>query len=362
MPFMKRIHLSKFFLGLLGLLVLSAFTADQAQEKTVTSPKNIIIMVANGMGVGQLTAARLANDNRLNLDQFPQMALLSTASANTLNSDRAAAATALACGVTTTNGSVGMNAEGVSVPNLFEWAKGRNMQTALITMGSLTDPSLSAYYAHQKEGNNTETNAQLLVDAYIDVFIGGGLQYFTSRTDNVNLATSLKQKGYKVYKDIKKPSKIKGQKVAVISEKNFIAPKSGGRDAFFSESWEATKNVLPLSGPYLTIITDPHVEDACTNKNLQQLTDELLDFDKVVGDVMEHARMMGNTLVIVLGDREVGGLSLSENGKGKLSTKWTGEGATANMVPLFAYGVGAEAFAGQYATADVYHKLLELVK
>lgn len=357
---MKRVLLSKLFLVLLGCGIIMSFTADRPQRKVTPFPKNVIIMVANGMGVGQLSAARVANGGTLNLDKFPHMALMSTASAGKLTSDRASAATALACGVTTKNGLSGIDAQGTKALNLFEWAKERNMKTALITMGNLGDPALSSYFAHQKAGALPEANVQALVNADIDFFVGGGMQYFTKRSDNVNLATSLKQKGYRVYKSIKKGSKIKGPKAAVMTSQNNVPPKSAGRGEFFSDSWEAAKNVLPLTGPYMTVITDPQIEDACIRKNLSQLTQELIDFDKVVGNVMEHARMMGNTLVLVVGDREVGGLTLSENGKGKMSASWTVAGPTANMVPLYAYGVGAEAFSGQYANTDVFKRLLEL--
>jgi len=358
---MKKTHLSKSLLFLLGLFVLSAFTADRPASNSA-GPKNIIILVANGMGVGQLTAARMANGGSLHLDEFTNMALLSTQSAGKLSSDAASAATAIACGVRTKNGYYGVTKEGEASQNLFEWAQGNGMHTGLITMGSLADNSLAAYLSHTTTAPDAYVMAENIVASNVDVLIGGGQHYFSNRPDKKNLATSLKQKGYKVYKEIKKPSKIKGQKVAVIAANNSIEPAFRGRGDLFMNSWEAAKNVLPISGPYMVVVTDPHIEAACASKNLSGMTDEIIDFDKVVGNMMEHARMVGNTLILVVGDREVGGLTLREGDAGGLNAKWTAKGSTVNMVPLFAYGTGADAFSGQYANTDIYHKLVELVE
>lgn len=358
---MKKTHLSKSLLFLLGLFVLSAFTADRPAHNN-TPTKNIIVLVANGMGVGQLTAARMANGGTLNLDRFTSMGLLSTQSAGKLSSDAAAAATAIACGVRTKNGYYGVDKDGEASQNLFEWAQGNGMKTGLITMGSLADNTHGAYLSHTTEAMDAYTTAEQVATSNLDVIIGGGQNYFSNRPDKKNLTTALKQKGYKVYKEIKKPSKIKGQKVAVIAANNSIEPAFRDRGDLFMNSWEAAKNVLPISGPYLVVVTDPHIEAACASKNLSGMTDEIIDFDKVVGNMMEHARMVGNTLILVVGDREVGGLSLREGDAGGLNAKWTAKGGTVNMVPIFAYGAGADAFSGQYANTEVYHKLVELVQ
>ncbi len=76
----------------LSLIALNAFP----------EPKNAILFIGDGMGVTQITAARIysanARDGELTLDTFEQVALVRTYSASTMVTDSAASGTAMATG------------------------------------------------------------------------------------------------------------------------------------------------------------------------------------------------------------------------------------------------------------------------
>ena len=82
--------------------------------------------------------------------------------------------------------------------------------------------------------------------------------------------------------------------------------------------------------------------------NFDYLTSEMRDMDKAVGVALEYASLNNNTLIVVTADHETGGLTLTGGSVAdrKVEAKFSGEGHTAVMVPVFSYGPGAERFAG----------------
>jgi alkaline phosphatase len=95
------------------------------------------------------------------------------------------------------------------------------------------------------------------------------------------------------------------------------------------------------------------------NNDSEYIINEMLDFDRVVGKVMDFAEKDGNTLVIVTADHETGGYSINYGSTmDKFVTGFTTDYHTATMIPVFAYGPGAESFAGIYDNTRIFHKML----
>ena len=89
----------------------------------------------------------------------------------------------------------------------------------------------------------------------------------------------------------------------------------------------------------------------------------MLDFDQAIGEVLEFAKKDGNTLVIVTADHETGGMALLRGEDNKsLNIKFNTDYHTATMVPVFAFGPGAEQFNGVYDNTDIYRKMLALFR
>ena len=87
----------------------------------------------------------------------------------------------------------------------------------------------------------------------------------------------------------------------------------------------------------------------------------MLDFDSAVAKALAFASSNKETLVVITADHETGGMSLEggDINKGKVSADYTTGGHTAVMVPVFAYGAGAEKFTGVYKNTDVFKKMME---
>jgi alkaline phosphatase len=90
------------------------------------------------------------------------------------------------------------------------------------------------------------------------------------------------------------------------------------------------------------------------------VVNEMRDFDRVIGQVLEFARKDGNTLVIVTADHETGGMGLNGGNieKGEVNAKFTTGDHTGVMVPVFAYGPGSDNFRGIYENIEIFHKMM----
>ena len=85
---------------------------------------------------------------------------------------------------------------------------------------------------------------------------------------------------------------------------------------------------------------------------------------------MDFAEKNGNTLVVVTADHETGGLALAsytdeETGASdysKIGPAFATGGHSATLIPVFAYGPGAEEFKGIYQNTELFHKMAEAAK
>lgn len=96
------------------------------------------------------------------------------------------------------------------------------------------------------------------------------------------------------------------------------------------------------------------------DNNTQYLVDEMIDFDNAIGKVIDFAKKDGNTLVVITADHETGGFSIigGDMKTGYVEGKFTTGSHTGVMIPVFAYGPGAEQFSGIYQNTDIYHKMM----
>jgi alkaline phosphatase len=87
----------------------------------------------------------------------------------------------------------------------------------------------------------------------------------------------------------------------------------------------------------------------------------MLDFDKMIGEVLEFAAKDGETLVIITADHETGGLTLPAGNlkEGRVEGSYTTDYHTGVMVPVFAFGAGAAEFAGIYENTAIYQKMIK---
>lgn len=177
--------------------------------------KNVILFVGDGMGVSTLTAARIYDgqqrgvdgaSNRLSFEQFPNLALVRTYSADSIVTDSAAGASALLTGHRTLNGTLGLtdkiafgdcaSAKDQQVQTLAERAKQAGLSVGVVTTAAITDATPASLYAHTPsrrwqsdadlppeavEAGCIDIARQMLdvpASARFDVLLGGGQANF----------------------------------------------------------------------------------------------------------------------------------------------------------------------------------------
>ena len=327
-------------------------------------PKNVILLIGNGMGLSHVYAGMTANGGRLFLNNFKHTGFSTTFSASGYITDPAAAGTALSCGVKTINGYIGMDTDKKTVVNIREVAAKMGKSTGIVSTSALTDATPAAFVAHKPNVNMYEEIAEDYVNSNIDVFIGGGLTHFINRHDNGNLADFLKGKGYQVLTDIEKIGKVSGGKLA-----GFVAYESAGR---LSERG----NMLPVStntainilknnkAGFFLVVESGHIDLGSHENDVNYVVEEMLDFDRTIAVALEFAVKNKETLVVVTGNHETGGFSVYNGDfkSGMVTGNFTTGMHTGDMVPVYAFGPAAGFFEGFMNNTDIPRLINKLMK
>lgn len=328
-------------------------------------PRNVILMIGDGMGLTQITAGLYRNGNKLHLEQFPMVGLHKPYSSNNLITDSAAAATAFASGVKTYNGAIGVKRDSTAAVTILEQAKANGLATGLVTTSTIVHATPAAFVAHNVSRNNFQEIALDILDSDIDLFIGGGRKYFYKRKDNRNLIQELKDKNYAVsdYNDQSFEETVIDfdQKFAYFTAETDPKTVRKGRD-YLPPSARAAANFLDSRGEkgFFLMIEGAQIDWGGHAKNSEYIISEMLDFDEAIGKVLKFAEEDGETLVIVTADHETGGYSINPGSTmEKIIPGFTTDYHTATLIPVFAYGPGSELFGGTYENTAIYDKMKE---
>jgi alkaline phosphatase len=343
------------------LVFISSMGAVTAQKKA-KQPKNIILMIGDGMGVAQIYAGLTGNYGRLNLEQFPVVGFHKNQASNAYVTDSAAGATALSCGVKTYNGAIGVGPDGESLPTILEIAEENGLATGLVATCSITHATPASFISHQPSRSLDDDIAMDFLATDIDVFIGGGRQHFANRADGVNLIDSLRNRNYQIANSIEEVQQIKSGKLAAFLADDQQPRVSEGRGEELLQSTEVALNLLKTNkkGMFL-MVEGSQIDWGGHSNNTQYIVEEMIDFDKAIGKVLEFAKNDGNTLVIITADHETGGFTINKGSTetGVVEGKFTTGSHTGVMIPVFAYGPGSEAFAGIYENNEIFHKMIK---
>jgi alkaline phosphatase len=326
-------------------------------------PKNIILMIGDGMGLAQLYSAMTANGGHLFIENFRNCGFSKTYSSSNYITDSAAGGTALACGTKTYNGAIGVDPDKNPVPNIREKAEKKGMKTGLVATTIITDATPAVFVAHVASRSSLEDIAADFLKTDIDVFIGGGANNFEKRKDGRNLSNELKAKGYQVLYNINDISKVKSGKLAGLTAPgdNPIMPERGD---MLVPATETAINLLSQGKKgFFLMVEGSDIDHLAHSNSTPGVVLETLDFDKAVGAALKFAANNKETLIIVTADHETGGMTLNggDYKTGMVTGKFTGTGHTGVAVPVYAFGPGAEEFGGFMENTDVAKKMMKLL-
>jgi alkaline phosphatase len=195
----------------------------------------------------------------------------------------------------------------------------------------------------------------------IDVFIGGGINYFAKRKDKLNLFDSLRFRGYEVDTTMEMILKSTSLKIAGLTApgNNPYRLKSRG-NMLPDASAKAIEILNQHHKGFFLMIEGSEIDGAGHANAADTLIDETIDFDKAIGIALDFAKNDGHTLVVVTADHETGGVTITGGDKQAHNVKlsFSTKGHTAVMVPVYVYGPGAEKFIGIYENTDIFQKII----
>ncbi len=362
---MRRIKFLVF--TLIILLVISL----QAQQPV--KPKNIILMIGDGMGLAQISAGKTYK-GQLNLEKMKVVGLLTTYSCDEYVTDSAAGATAMSTGYKTKNVAIGIDCNGEKRETVLEYANKIGKSTGIVVVCAITHATPAAFVAHVPDRNmQIEIAEQIAKEANADLYLGTGWGWFLPkskggrRNDTLDLIEVMKKRGYlyiskpeEFYNlDIKNVNKLLG----LFAENH--PPYAPDRKPTLAEMTKKAIEFLSRDKDgFFLMVEGSQIDWAGHDNNSDQILKEMADFDDAIGVALDFAQKDGNTLVIVTADHETGGYALVNGSisERKVEGKFITKSHTGIMVPVFAFGPGAEAFAGFGDNTLIGKKIFEYFK
>ncbi|MDB4089040.1 alkaline phosphatase [Flavobacteriales bacterium] len=372
--------LKHYIITLSILLANSCQVSERSQEITKNSeevnidsklPKNIILMIGDGMGISQITAGMYSNNGFLNLERCKILGLIKTHSKNKLITDSAAGATAFATGKKTKNGMISQAmSDSADYKTFIEYAEENKKATGIVVTSTVTHATPACFYAHYpKRYKANEPISSQFINSGIEVLIGGGKHYFENRTDGRNLLSELKEDNYTILDTITQEFDTKNIDKLVY----LYSPYQPGKLIFEPKDEHPSRGpILPLAtekalevlkkdtNGFFLMVEGSQIDWGGHDNNSEYIVNEVKDFDKAIQKVLDFAKLDGETLVIITADHETGGYAIIDGNKDGTNLKggFSTLHHSASMIPVFAYGKGAEAFAGIYDNTEIFNKMM----
>ncbi len=362
---MKKILLSVWVVALsLTMIQCTSSGSGNSAGAGKDSPKvkNVIVIIGDGMGVSQVYAGLTANKGSFNVERCQYVGFSKTYSANSYVTDSGAGGTAIACGIKTNNGSIGVDANKNVAKSMLEYASENGLSTGIVVACELTHATPASFIAHQAERSMVEEIALDYLNSNITVCIGGGRKHFETRADGQNVSDQMKAKGFQVAYNMDDVKKVTSGKLLGLVADSHPAPYPE-RGEMLPESVQTAINLLKTNNKGFFLMVEASQIDWASHANdTQAVINEMLDLNNVVKVAYDYAEKDPNTLVIITADHETGGLGINGGNleTGELKGGFTTKGHTGVMVPVFAFGAGAKEFAGIYQNSDILGKVLNV--
>lgn len=309
-------------------------TTTEAAAYFDSDIKNVIYLIGDGMGFNHLEKTKQERGISLVMDTFDYQGSSMTRSITDAVTDSAAGGTALATGVRTFNGGIGVyftdSTGALSHPkNLTELCLEAGKMTGVITTDETSGATPASFSAHSSDRGNTEdiTNDQLT----------SGFDLIWGTENGVATKSEAEKNGF----------------TYVTTYDEMMALEEGSRSfaQFTNTLWnleqsdENTPNLEQMTEKAIDLLDDSdegffimiegaHIDKHSHSNEDENMTEALEEFDRAVEYALEYAKKDGETLVIVTADHETGAITLNDDG----SYSFTSGSHSAANVPVLVYG------------------------
>ena len=357
---------------IMALAIVSCTSSVNAETET-DKPSNIIFLIGDGMGLSAVSATLYFGDEISEFAQFKEIGLISTSSATEKVTDSAASGTAMSSGKKTYNGAIGVDTTKTPIPNIAEIVAKLGWNTGVVASSTISHATPASFYAHiDNRGKEEEIIVQLL-ESEIDFFAGGGIDLFNKRTDGADLFKTARERGFIMdTTSLAQPgSLLSGKKYGFLLAAGGMPPMLEGRGDFLPDVTSlAIEQLSQEQKGFFLMVEGSQIDWGGHANSVEYVVTETLDFENAVAVALDFAKKDGNTLVVVTADHETGGFTLGakqdkESGYGDykyIGSSFATNTHSATLIPVFAYGPGAENFKGMYENTEIFTKMSALVK
>jgi alkaline phosphatase len=349
---------------LLALCVCLAFVNACSSGNANVTPmtaktpraRQIIFMVPDGMGLADVTAARIykngLKDASLSFETLPYIGYQRTYSKNAVITDSAAAASAWAIGMKVNNNEISCidnNSDGAcdETPpkTILELARDKGMSTGLVATSTITNATPAVWGAHvHTRYCESQIFRQYIENTQVDVILGGGIgknvagkKCTPDATDAAYITDTLieiaKQTGYTYIRTRSELEKLDGKTkvLGLFSElgitegltPEYLRSTSSAEPTLADMTAAALKILEKDENGFFLMVEGSQIDWANHANNVVYQIKETLAFDMAVRAVLNwlnaDSERQKNTLLIIVADHETGGFAINGPAKGLAS-------------------------------------------
>lgn len=325
------------FISISYITLLCILGTSYAESKPSQSnrPKYVFMFIGDGLGSSQRQIAEyylkeVTNNphKKLTMTQMPALGINTTHSMNSLVTDSAAAGTALATGFKTNSGTISQLPDGRKLTTILEAAEKKNIATGIVTTTRITHATPASFAAHNSSRSAENEIAEDYLKNDIEFIAGGGLRHFlpkgenSKRKDDKNLINSFTKKGYETFlleKDVKRFKDYKPQAdkkvLALFSYTHLpyeVDRKNKKETPSLSELTAKAIDHLSLQkNGFFLMVEGGRIDHACHAHDAAGAIHDTLALDAAIYEATKfYKKHPKDTLILVVGDHETGGMGL----------------------------------------------------
>ncbi len=306
------------------------------------TPKYVFLFIGDGMSYPQIQAASdylgavsqpkdseiLSGNKYLNFMKFPIAGSAVTYDSSSFCPDSASTATSLSTGNKTYSGTINMDeTKKITYETITEKLKEqKDYKIGIISTVNINHATPAAFYAHQASRNNYYEIGLEMINSNFDYFAGGALKN-TIGNDKTKPQTDIyelaEKSGYKVIKTQKEAEKLTAGdgKAIVIGETLVDGDSLSYANDVKSNEWELKDyvekgiEVLENDKGFFMMVEGGKIDWACHANDAGSTIADVIALDEAINEAIEfYKKHSSETLIIVTGDHETGGLTIGYAG------------------------------------------------
>lgn len=314
-------------------------TVTSAETAQVKAPKYIFLFIGDGMSYPQFQSASdylgaiadkrpeiLKGGKQLSFMNFPVQGNATTYDSTSFCPDSASTATSMATGHKTYSGVINMSEDKtVKYETIAEKLKNQlGYKIGIVSSVNLNHATPAAFYCHQPSRNNYYEISKELIASEFDYFAGGGLKQTTGADKNLTNSYDLaKQAGYNVVNTQAEAEKLTSAdgKTILIGETLADSDSLSYQLDTQNTEWELKDYVkkgiemIDNDKGFFMMVEGGKIDWAChANDAGSTINDTLALGDAVSEAVAFYNQHPDETLILVTGDHETGGLTIGYAG------------------------------------------------